>query len=141
MDPPKPNIHVTAAAQPMLKNWWEFNLADCREQNIGRFTCTLGTTVRYHHIYVCILILVDFNLAVVSANRQSAKLNSPPNFPVIIIAERLSARHLLLVLQQSHHEVYLYVYMCVCQSRFGMLSVGDPYDTCAILCDQCGSEV
>ena len=51
-------------------------------KNIGRFK--FGSSVRDCHMYIRRYeILTDFNLAVVKVDHQTAKFNSPPNFPAI----------------------------------------------------------
>ena len=55
-------------------------IANC--ENIGRFK--FGGSVRDCHTYICKYeILADFNLVVAKTDHQTAKFNSPPNFPAI----------------------------------------------------------
>ena len=43
-----------------------------------------GSLVRDHHTIICKYeILADSNLVVAKTDRQTAKFNSPPNFPAI----------------------------------------------------------
>ena len=51
-------------------------------KNIGGFK--FGGSVRDRHMYICKYeILAHFNLAVAKVDHQTAKFNSPPNFPAI----------------------------------------------------------
>ena len=55
---------------------------NCHLKRIDRFK--FGGSVQDHHVYICEKeILADFNLVVAQAVRQTAKFNSPPNFPAI----------------------------------------------------------
>ena len=66
-------------------------------KNIGRFK--FGSLVRDRHTYICKYeILVDFNLVVAKLDHQTAKFNSPPNFP--------SIRYIPLVIPDHCNSVY-----------------------------------
>ena len=68
------------------KIWQGLNLADRLESARAKILADLNLAVLYGidiHIYACKKYWRTFNLAVVGANCQTAKFNSPPNFPAI----------------------------------------------------------
>ena len=68
------------------KYWWELNLAFGSQIAIAKVLVDLNLVVWYGiaiRIYASKKFWLILNLAVSRADRQTAKFNSPPNFPAI----------------------------------------------------------
>ena len=85
-------------------------------------------------MYICKYeILAHFNLAVAKVDRQTAKFNSPPNFPAIRYMMCLFVHSVVLVVQRTASQVWIgYTYELSClivdaRIAMGFLFLLHPY--------------
>ena len=64
--------------------WWELNLASWTKSPLQTQYLKFGSLVQDRHMYIIKRVRnsVDFDLAIVKVDQQSAKFISLPNFPI-----------------------------------------------------------